>query len=406
MRNNLDLVFGQNRNILINENLSKILLNRECANIMNYFNGIIFTKDSVLCKDFIKPEFRQYLENLLYKNEKFEINKDFESYAQRLLKFLERDKNINIINYFLNSGFYDPNNYSESLDEYLGKLLQVYIPQNIDPKVINKIINVRNYCLDEDELNNASIKNREDLNNNLALVSMFANGLKMFSYSSGYYLKSVVFIDKINDSVDYFSEKAQGTSFWFANIKNFEALAIYSIKLKNNNSPFFEEIFSKELLIKFIEEFGDFDDNIKIYSSFESEVSQYYNKSSANNEGMRLNPLVLFQIVDSMPIFSEDFSEMSDSKKEALASISISSSPIQNQIYNGLVSPKLTAIYLNELESNERLLIIQKDKGNIINGCIYSMDLGEDNFLDICIKNDKIFLLDDFDKIKKYFSNI
>ncbi len=373
---------------------------------MNYFNGVIFTKDSVLCKDFIKPEFRQYLENLLYKNEEFEISKDFESYAQGILKFLERDKNINITNYFLTSGFYDPKKYSESLDEYLGKLLQVYMPQNVDPKVINKIISVRNYCLEENELNNASTKNKEDFNNNLTLVSMFANGLKMFSCSSGYDLKSVAFIDRINDSVDYFSEKAQGTSFWFANIEKFEAFAIYSAKLKNNNSPFFEESFSEELLIKFIEGFGNSDGNIERYSSFESEVSQYYDKSGVNNEGVKLYPLVLFQIVDSMPLFSENFSEISDSKKEALTNISISSSSIQNQMYNGLVSPKLTVIYLNELESNERLLIIQKDKDNAINGCIYSMDLGEDNFSDIFIKNNKIFSLDDFDKIKEYFSSI
>ncbi len=373
---------------------------------MNGFNGIIVTKDSVLCRDFIKPEFRQYLENLLYKNEEFEVGKDFEQYACGLLKFLERDKNINITKYFLTSGFYDPNNYSESLDDYLGKLLYVYMPQHIDPKVINKLISVKNYYLEENELNKASIKNREEFNNNLALVSMFANGLKMFSYSSGYDLKSVAFIDRINDSKDFFSEKAEGTSFWFASIEKFEAFAIYSAKLKNNNSPFFEEHFSEELLAKFIEGFGNSDGNTEKYSSFESEVSQYYEKSEFNNEGVKLNPLVLFQIVDSMPLFSENFSKMSNSKKEALTNISISSSSIQNQLYNGLVLPKLTMIYLEELESKEKLLIIQKDNGSAINGCIYGMDSGEESFSEICIKNNRVFSLDDFDNIREYFIGI
>ena len=173
---------------------------------------------------------------------------------------------------------------------------------------MNKIIDIKNYCLEENELSSVARKNKKCY----IIRTLFQCALmtQSFSRHSGYDLKSIAIIDKINEPNKYHLRSAEGISFWFAKNEEFESASIYSMKLKNNNSPFFDECFSNELLAKFSEEFGNYGNNFDNYGSFESEVAEYYEKHGSNNDRIELNPLVLFQIADSMPVYIKNFSVM------------------------------------------------------------------------------------------------
>lgn len=358
---------------------------------MNIFKGCLICNESQFIKELIEPRF---LEDLLIlhepQDEKVEIPEEFEIYVNSLQTICDRDKNFNLLSSFQKSCYINHNDWEGSFSDYLKKIYICLSYNNPNTLLIKKIKDLlETYEINNHELKSIQKVRKEGLDLSFFFTSMISIAFENISSKFNYDLKSLIFIDKINEiSMDL----GFGTSFWFIKDNDLLTISIYKTILKREQNLLFN--FDVNPLDKLINaKYGKMlNRKVKIGKRYKNKkcddfVTSMFNRKFIDYSRLDLKPIYYFGIEGGIEIFHQG-SELTVKQQEGILILSSALEKVEEQLYHGKIKPDLTMIFFKQ--GNFDLLLIQKSSPSASLSVIYKIRPGEQKFIDFLTIHKKI----------------
>jgi len=376
-------------------NLEKILFG-------NKFKGFLVSNEGIAIKYFIDPIFLKQLVSIHKpKNKTIDVPDEFKIYSENLQKkFKREEKNFSLFNIFNSSPYVNHQDWLESFTSYLKKIYYCLLTDNTDTRLLEKIktifteyeIDLKELLIDDEvntkEIEEARKKIKRGLDADLIFVSNFGIAFNEIAENSDYTLRTLSFVDTINE---HSPEFAKGTSFWFFRLSNLITMSIYQFLLNNQHSILFNESTNEFLSLEFIRIFNDIlGDPSENYNNkdFESLVKSKYNESIINNDKINIKPIFYFGTQDKMEVFNEG-NQLTITQKNNLISLSMACEVVEEHLYKKRIKPKLSLIFFKQ--KLDDYLVIQKSDKNQSLGVLYKALPGKQLFSEVLTIHEKLF---------------